>query len=308
VSYTCENKLYSTNGQIDFAKTHKTVDLPSGADTQDASGAFEVKLAWKIFEAGDDPARYLSMPAVVAAAVNGKQVDKNVRVGLVGMHIAHKSKSSPQWIWSTFEQVDNLDVNPVAHPKLRPSFFDPSCPACVPNQEPPKINGVWQTSQKTQAVRAIPIPNDKRDINVEAEAALAKIGSPLQYYQLIDTQWPTDPAAKPTPWTAGLPGAINNKPGGNPTPVYLTNMTMETYFQKGVQLACKQEELPDNVTCPPPVFQNAPPGTPVADGTLVFATESCMGCHSSAVIYTSKTTQSPPLTADFSWLFSQKAQ
>lgn len=308
VSYTCENKLYSTNGQIDFAKTHKTVDLPSGADTQDASGAFEVKLAWKIFEAGDDPARYLSMPAVVAAAVNGKQIDKNVRVGLVGMHIAHKSKSSPQWIWSTFEQVDNLDVNPVAHPKLRPSFFDPSCPACVPNQEPPKINGVWQTSQKTQAVRAIPIPNDKRDINVEAEAALAKIGSPLQYYQLIDTQWPTDPAAKPTPWTAGLPGAINNKPGGNPTPVYLTNMTMETYFQKGVQLACKQEELPDNVTCPPPVFQNAPPGTPVADGTLVFATESCMGCHSSAGIYTSKTTQSPPLTADFSWLFSQKAQ
>ena len=124
------------------------------------------------------------------------------------MHIGHKSKSSPQWIWSTFEQVDNLDVDPVAHPKLKPSFFDPDCPICVPNQEPSKNNnGEWQTSPKTQAVRAIPIPNDKRDLNVEAQSVFAKFGSPLQYYQLIDTQWPTDPAAAPTPWTAELPGA-----------------------------------------------------------------------------------------------------
>jgi hypothetical protein len=175
----------------------------------------------------------------------------------------------------------------------------------VPNQEPSKINGVWQPSPKTQAARAISIPNDKRDLNVEAEAALAKVGSPLQYYQLIDTQWPTGPAAAPTPWNAGLPGAITNKPGGNPTPVYLTNITMETYFQKGVQPACKQEELP-NLTCPP--APNPPPGTPVVDTTPVFATESCMGCHSSAGIWTSKTAQSGQLTADFSWLFSQKAQ
>lgn len=310
VRYICENKLYSIDGQIDFSKTHKTLDLPSGVDTQDASGAFELKLAWKILEAGDDPARYLTMPAVVATAVNGQQVDKNVRVGLVGMHIAHKSKSSPQWIWSTFEQVDNLDVDPVAHSKLKPSFFDPGCPTCVPNQEPSKKNGNWIPSPKTQAVRAIPIPNDKRDLNVEAELVLAKIGSPLQYYQLIDTQWPTDPAAAPTPWTAGLPGAITNKPGGNPTPVYLTNITMETYFQTGVQPACQQEEVPNNVTCPPDPKNPPPPGTPVADGTPVFGTESCMGCHSSAGIHISKTAPktSGQLTADFSWLFSQKAQ
>lgn len=60
------------------------------------------------------------------------------------------------------------------------------------------------------------------------------------YCQLIDTQWPTDPTAKPTPWNAGLPDAINNKPGGNPTPVFVTNITMETYFQKGAQSACNQ--------------------------------------------------------------------
>ena len=76
VRYTCENKLYSIDGQIEFAKTHKAVDLPSGIDTQDASGAFELKLAWKILEARDDPARYLSMPALIPTAVNGKQGQK----------------------------------------------------------------------------------------------------------------------------------------------------------------------------------------------------------------------------------------
>ena len=133
----------------------------------------------------------------------------------------------------------------------------------------------------------------------------------MQYYQLIDTQWPTDPAAAPTPWTAGLPGAITNKPGGNPTPVYLTNITMETYFQTGVQPACQQEEVPNNVTCPPDPKNPPPPGTPVADGTPVFGTESCMGCHSSAGLHISKNapkTKSGQLTADFSWLFSQKAE
>jgi hypothetical protein len=45
----------------------------------------------------------------------------------------------------------------------------------------------------------------------------------------------------------------------------------------------------------------------------IMATESCMGCHSSAGVYiqydpaNKKGKTSGPLTADFSWLFSQKA-
>src|SRR5262249_53246338 len=154
----------------------------------------------------------------------------------------HKTDSSPQWIWATFEQVDNLSVDNVAHPKLKPSFFDPNCPTCVPNQQPTQAsNGTWSNSPPTQAWRAIPIPADKVALNDEARGALVRASSALRYYQLIDTQWPTEPSAKPTPPSAGLPGAIENKPGGNPTPVFLTNITMETYFQNGVQPACQQE-------------------------------------------------------------------
>jgi hypothetical protein len=52
--------------------------------------------------------------------------------------------------------------------------------------------------------------------------------------------------------------------------------------------------------------------TPVKPGisTQINATESCIGCHSSAGVWTSfnPRKQSGQLTADFSWLLSQKAQ
>jgi hypothetical protein len=284
-----------------------------GTPQQDWSGSFELKLAWRILRSGqDDFSRFYTTPAVVMdEGPDGKAVErKGVTVGLVGMHIGHKSTTSPQWIWSTFEQVDNLDVDPVAHPKLKPSFFDPGCPICAVNQQPQQVNGVYPRIP-TQASRAIPIPGDKLALNAQAQAVLRQMGSVWQYYQLIDTQWPTDPKATPSPWNGGLPDAITNKPGGDPTPVMLTNITMETYFQTGNQPACAD--------CPATPFWNSafnakPPAPGKSDpNTLTFQSESCMGCHSSAGIWTSydpKTgagTKSGQLTADFSWLPSQKA-
>jgi len=318
LGYICQNKLYSVAGQEDFAKTHQAVDLPSGVDTQDASGAFEIKLAWKILAASDEADRYLTEEAQFPSATGGGAYafSAPVKVGLVGMHIAHKSASSKQWIWATFEQVDNLEVDSVAHPNLKPSFYDPNCAICVPNQEPASTGvNSWAKTPKTQIVRSIPIPADKQALNREAQAALATAKSPLQYYQLIDTQWPTDPSATPTPWNAGLPGAVDNKSGGRPTPVFLTNVTMETYFQGPTVAACQAEELPDGVKCP--VVPWASATTPnnkdtTVDMTQIFATESCTGCHSSASFHGAKPIVSGvntlQLTGDFSWLFSQKAE
>ena len=305
VQYVCDNRIYNINGQIDFTKTHNKLDFPSGTDRVNWSGATELKFAWKIIDTakGDLPSRFFTMPATIPDADGGT---RQVTVGLVGMHIGHKSLSSPQWIWATFEQVDNLVGNPMAHPAIKASFYNPDCEICVPNVDP-ATTGDYSTP--TQAVRAIPIPGDKIELNAQAQAALKRLGSVWQYYQLIDTQWPTDPSAKPSPWSAGLPAAINNKSGGNPTPVFLTNITMETYFQNGVQDACNQEELPDKpqIPCPP----KAPALFPNV-AAKVFASESCMGCHSSAGIYkldtdTNKIESLPQLSGDFSWLPRQKA-
>lgn len=314
VGYVCTYKLYNIKGQVEFTGGNPATkaNLPSGTDRQDSSGSWELKFAWRILTASDDRQRFLTSAAIVPAS-NGKCPDQSaaekdqcpVVVGLIGMHIAHKSTSSPQWIWSTFEQVDNLAVDNVAHPTLKPSLFDPNCPICVPNQPPAQQGDAWATTPSTQAVRAIPIPADKVALNEQASAALATAGSALRYYQLIDSQWPTDPTAPPANPTSGLPNAIENKPGGNPTPVYLTNMALETYFQVGVQLACQQEE---GQTCPAGQWlTGSQKAVPTVDATSVFGTESCMGCHSSAGLYITPTKKSGQLKGDFSWLFSQKA-
>jgi len=339
VSYLCDNKLYNINGQVAFASAFGgKVNMPTGHPDQNWSGSFELKLAWKVIAGKDDPSRFFTQEAKIwDQGDDGKPVQKTVHVGLVGMHIGHKSDSSPQWIWATFEQVDNLEVDQVAHRDLRPSFFDPDCPLCTVNVAP-QLDPRTRLYPRTpvQASRTIPIPADKVALNREAQAVFANLGSVWQYYQLIDTQWPTDPPSKPPGWNSGLSQAVSNKPGGQPTPVFLTNMTMETYFQSGNQPACNQEEaVPSSVNCPSD-YASLPPGaaivaytpnppiwtTPLNNGspatpgitTQIMATESCMGCHSSAGIvaaYDKVTKQKKtggPLSADFSWLLSQKAQ
>jgi hypothetical protein len=345
VNYICEHKLYNINGQVAFTKAGSKVDMPLGHPQQDWSGSFELKFAWKVLEPGkDDPSRFFTEDAMIMdQGPDGKPLQRHVKVGLVGMHIGHKSETSPQWIWATFEQVDNLDVDPVAHPRLHASFNDPNCPICATDIQPlPAANGVYPRIP-VQVSRAIPIPRDKIALNAQVAAALGKSKSVWQYYQLIDTQWPTDPSAAPAAWNSGLAQAVANKPGGDPTPVFLTNITMETYFQRGNQPACNQEEaVPASANCPP-AYNSLTPGTaiaaytpapviwtsplnngsaPVTPGisTQILATESCMGCHSSAGVWLNynpqvsraqnaqvPTNQSGQLTADFSWLLAQKA-
>jgi hypothetical protein len=290
VGYLCTNKLYSIAGQLAFSSDpNNKVQFPSGQWQSNGSGAFELKLAWKVLDPKKDKAeRFFHEPAQVL--IDGQWVSREV--GLVGMHIAHKSQSSPQWIWSTFEQIDNLATDQVANPGLNPNYFNPGCPTCLVNIQP---TGANPANHPVQVLRMVPIPPDKQELNREAQAALRAQNSVWQYYQLIDSQWPTNPSSPPiSPGDSNLPQSIDNKSGGEPTPVYLTNATMETYFQAGNQNASGQQE-----------------GNPPSK-VQVFGTESCMGCHSSAAVAQSGTQQKPvfgkQLSADFSWLLEMKAQ
>lgn len=336
--YIAQNELYNLQGQVAFAAANGgVVQLPSGRFGTSDLGAIEVKLAWRILTPDDIPARYLVRRAFII--VEGPVRWQEVSVGLVGMHISHKTVSSPQWIWSTFEHVDNLNVDSFAafgpdaadHPK-RPSFYDPDCEYCPVNVVPKAdANGVL----KTQVSRTVPIPKATQAYNAEVQALLRSAGSPLQYYELINTQWPTEPTAPPAA-TYSYPENITNKSGGRPTPVYLINSTMETYFQSGASKSgganssdvylvvgdYPRVSIPStNGGNTPLQFAEGycdslnPPGDcREAASQLVFSTESCMGCHSSAFIYTSGSgpsasgyTGGNSLSGDFSWLFSQKA-
>jgi hypothetical protein len=61
--------------------------------------------------------------------------------------------------------------------------------------------------------------------NPRWQAALATFvaASPFQHYQLVDVQWPQNPAQRPI---------------GNPTPGLVANTTMETYIPESSCINC----------------------------------------------------------------------
>ncbi|NET00508.1 MAG: hypothetical protein F6K61_08005 [Sphaerospermopsis sp. SIO1G1] len=336
--YIVENKLYNLDGQIEYSqKYHAPVNFPSGDYNTGELGAIEIKLAWKELSADDIESRFYTQEVLLPKLKPDGEPDINKKtgnfksceekkMGLVGMHIAQKTKSSPQWVWATFEQVDNIVVDDtvfVDGKRLHASFHDytaagQTLPVNVPpikrnSKGKPDSNGL----KKTQVSRAIPITGLAQRVNSEYQQALAEVNSPLQYYELIDTQWPTAPypsknsdpkkvnnygAVAGSPFPNNLPEGITRKSTGAPAPVYLTNSIMETYFQAGNQLAQFQENgFPQNKT-------------------PVFGTESCMACHFSAGIATGYEMKNlngdevkvpifdGDLTGDFSWLPQLKAQ
>ena len=119
-NYIVSNALYNAN----IMKTFGPLNFPWQAA--------EIKASWRILEAADDASRYLTMTAQVEefdaeGNPTGNFVSKTL--GLVGLHVINKAPGFPQWIWATFEQIDNVDPNaPFA------SYYDAS--ATDPNQSP----------------------------------------------------------------------------------------------------------------------------------------------------------------------------
>lgn len=322
--YLVSNELYNLDGQIAFSKAKKTVAFP--AASRDKVGAIELKLAWKIIDSKKDIAqRFITQQAYV---LNDDSTYSKALVGLVGMHISLKTQSSPQWIWATFEHVDNLEANPlikVNGKRLAPLFYDPDCAICPINRSPNTIGDYSNnpTQNKNQIQRVLPIPAATQQLNQQVQALLAQQNTTMQYYQLIGTQWPTDPNAKPYPVTQHnaakppqLPDAVTNKSGGKPTPTYLTNMIMETYFQGSTNGGADVTQYNTTIANATAWHQIDQFQTYGNVNYLIFGTEGCMGCHYSASIAAGKKiVNGKPVaipgasaTADFSWLLTQKAQ
>lgn len=103
--FVLENKLYDAEALQNFpAKTPFPV------------GALSLKLAWKIVEDGEDVSGFYTKTAEIQLLedVNGlvtipddPKTQKDVKVALVGFHIAIVVKDHPEAIWATFEQVNN---------------------------------------------------------------------------------------------------------------------------------------------------------------------------------------------------------
>ncbi|MFA0964877.1 hypothetical protein AB9P05_23915 [Roseivirga sp. BDSF3-8] len=297
--YVVDNKLYNVNGQVEWIKNNpgKNLDFTEGVYGGDTEGAIEVKLAWKVMMPEDISERYLTMESWVHDTIGNDDRWKQVTLGLVGMHISQKTATASQWVWSTFEHIDLLEENSTivngTEQNIHPILTDPTCEICPVNvlisSEAAKKaydTTYYQESSvlKTQAKRMIDIPRRVEKVNRAMQAYFATQNSPWQYFRLVDTQYPLDQSVPPAD-PNNIPEGVLNKPGGDPNIAFLTNMSMETFFQKGNQQA-----------------QNLTEGG--SSTIVIYGTESCMGCHSSAGMYKSLDMKETTgqLSADFSWL------
>ena len=254
-AYIRDHALYGRSGQKTFADGGNTVAFPCGCAGAPCApggqqGAIMVKAAWKVIDVahGDDPSRFHTTDALVLTpAREGVPATCERRtMGLVGLHIGHKTQGSPQWLWSTFEQVDNVPTQGAAASAQRYNYFLPGCEGCnavnVPPPQPwqPHDEPIADDARKSQIERAIPITVFNETMNAQVQEELLA-GTVWRYYQLVSTQWPThasdDSTTSPAAangWCAGLNVTDNT---GAPAPQFLANTTLETYIQGTVPLA-----------------------------------------------------------------------
>jgi hypothetical protein len=274
------------------------------------NGSIEIKAAWRILDRsrGDDPSRYYTQEAVLAVAgdlVNGgNKICATVTLGLVGMHIIQRNPLDkknpallPEWIWATFEHVDNAPmaelpcgvnscctgINSTScgpatpSPLVRYSFYNRNAGTFETNIRPLSTasnpdNFVWNptrpyargattaASAMPQAARCWSIYPTTEQLNKQWRAELAKYKTPLQNYMLVGTQW----------GSAILVHGVEINLPTDAVPAMLSNLTLETYIQ---------------------MYTGTDPTAP--------GPGSCVGCHKFADLSVGP---KPRLKSDFSFL------
>lgn len=247
--------------------------LPSGQ-----LGSIEVKASWRDLTSvpADQQSRFFTVdtlvvdPATCTGDANAGETYRcqcsEALFGLVGLHIAHKTEASPQWVWATFEHVNNVEAadgfpasyyNPEGAPTATPGFsYQPAANAFLTPGPATPVN----------VMRVNPIPdtppgNSTVDLNSRYQQLFGD--TVWQNYQLVMTQWPSDPSAPPVPMAtpgdvgcdwSGPDEGVSKSSGAPFPPCGVANTTLETYLQN----------------------------------------DSCMNCHFSA--------NEGPVSADFSWI------
>jgi len=201
------------------------------------NGSVVVKSAW--IETAGLPAaqvrRMYTRDAYVQAA--GGKTCARATVALVGLHVIQKTPSRPQWIWSSFEQEDNV---PPARPSAPGTFtFNDGSRTPMPPSNPLALVPLApEPAHPFNVTRAEPFPLQTDTVlrNFAYQELLA--ATPWRYYKVVMTQWPRLDGNQATPVPAKVDGAITNTFPGLGAVSTFANVTMETFDQGRVQLGC----------------------------------------------------------------------
>ncbi len=250
-NYIVKNNLYNAVTQQTFV-VKPGISLPDGTPASSAygnTGSIETKAAWlELPNAADWPSFKVSKAIVTYP----NQPSKTVVVGLVGLHIIHKTALGQQFIWATFEHKRNApDVNQVASRTFTPpyTYYNVNCNPntdyykCVANANPAKVNGGKNPyNAPIQTVRQTPIAtrpnNDVAGLNQYVWSQVIAKQNPNSVflnYELVNTLWSNQNTTIP-PGTRTPLVATQLSPGPSQEPV--SNATMETYVQSLTCLDC----------------------------------------------------------------------
>lgn len=281
--YVVKHKLYSRAGQMSDENSALRIDFPSADNAKNEVGAVMLKVSWKILTPEDDKSKFHHVEALVAMPTTAdEQSDPPClerTLGLVGFHVVHKTKGRPQWIWTSFEHVDNVpeqaevdarNLDPVGH-KLKSlyNFYDPSCAVdkCPVNETPPRpwdpdptnLLQFHKTADgkvlfNSQITRVVPLTDATKKMNSQFQALLDQ--TVWKHYMLIGTQWPS-----------GFPCTADQSAAGAAEP--------RTDFEKQPDMNC----------APAPTFMANSTLETFSQGEIPQASSSCMACHGNATGY-----------------------
>ena len=252
--FIINNNLNTKEGIYNYYKSKGKIELPMNTET--IPGATEVKASWRILDEteGDDLSKYYTQNAKISVSseqsTSGEAFSFDCTIGLIGLHILRKTQKFENWIWSTFEHIDNVpnDVQQAQTDReTNWSFYNPECLNCPVNKPPTHVEGDtldsgkvvyrWNTKAPyaslyaesipgeagnqnifgTQVTRTFPIYFCTEQLNAIWQSKLSAVGSVFANYKLIGSQWMVPLDAPPF-------SKIN-------APKYLGNTTSETYMQ-----------------------------------------------------------------------------
>jgi hypothetical protein len=166
----------------------------SAGDLKFTNGAMEFKAAWKVLGAGDEESHFFTQMAIVYNDEDGSPSpgQNPVKVGLVGLHITHKTPRQQDWLWSTFVQKE-----------ITKSFNNSGClpKDCPPNVQTAPTPFVELNPSGTPLNKPVQVvgvsPTTAASLNTTFQGLLQ--GTPWAYYSLVSTQWKggSGPPVKP---------------------------------------------------------------------------------------------------------------
>ena len=316
------NAYYTALSNFTTAIKSKPPVIPQSPTVQFPNGTIEIKAAWRPLGSKDDPSRFYTAKVRYYEEIDESNIKYYDEVwALIALHIIVKTETTPYFVYTTFEQADNLltsDGKPVEDENGKiinyPASSGPTTPGLLYQDSPtqPTLNVTGGYCSDTQNIlyyhnestqnglpsggdicvdrRYHDIPDTVIAVNKSVHAGIKQYNSknglttsPWLYYKLVNVQW--------QPFDKSVINPSDPNGNYNPATFYQANIVVETNYtlQKfsGRQIRftpSKSIGLPTDY----PKGSSSPDFHNVYEFNNKIVTSSnmggCMGCHGNAQV------------------------